>query len=77
MSYKFESLDACKGKKAAFQISQKLRFPVSGKKNVRLIGQKTSLLSDKKVPLLCTTPLEISRGHQNNSENLPNIGWKN
>ena len=56
---KFESLEACKGKKATFRYlgqpykSPKLKFSVSGKKNVHLfdVMTKTSVLSDKNVPL--------------------------
>ena len=53
---KFESLEPCKGKKAAFgwlRQPPKFKFSVSGKKNVRLfeVITKTSVLSDKNVPL--------------------------
>ena len=55
-----EELNISYGHKGTF-------LSVSGKKNVRLIRvmTKTSVLSDKNVPLLCTTPLEISREYQN------------
>ena len=55
---KFESLEACQRKKAtlarAALKSPKFKFSVSGKKNVRLfeVMTKTSVLSDKNVPLL-------------------------
>ena len=56
---KFECLEACTGKKAAFGwLGQplkppKFKFSVLAKKNVHLFGvmTKTSALSDKNVPL--------------------------
>jgi hypothetical protein len=57
---KFESSEACEGKEATFgwlgepKKSPEFKFSVSGKKNVCLFGviTKTSVLSDKNVPLL-------------------------
>ena len=57
---KFENLEACEGKEATFgwlgepKKSPEFKFSVSGKKNVCLFGvmTKTSVLSDKNIPLL-------------------------
>ena len=68
---KFESSEACKGKKAAIGW---LAGYVSGKKNVRPIGvmTKTSVLSDKKRTFLNVFLLLVSPNSQPFFGSFPN-----